>query len=118
MNGEDQITEKMLLNALRRRLLEELQAKREERATIQNIIGGGAGAGGGRGLYDQFAGSPGVPSPVDPGQYDYLVDIIRRQIPEGATEVDPVTGEPVSYPEGGWSKRVHRYRQPKKKVIQ
>ena len=95
------VTDQMLLEAIRKRLLEEISAERQQAQIINQIYGGspaGAGAGG-------VMGSLGNASGMDPGQFDYYVDIARTD------RFDPDTGEKI-----GWDKNVHRYRQPKKKA--
>ena len=92
---ENAITEEILLQAIRKRLLEEIQGRRERRNVIQNIIGGG---GGMRGRVGQ---PPTQQQAIDPGMFDYYVDILKEDIlgPEG---------KPI-----GWRKNVHRFREPK-----
>lgn len=94
----DPITEEMLLNAVRKRLLQELE--REQQASsgvINNIYGGGLTGPSRGGVFNQMADAT-----TDPGLYDYMVDIKRRDV------LDPESGEPI-----GWDKNVHRYRKKK-----
>lgn len=92
-----------LLKAVRRRLLGELAAKREREANSQKIVNNVYGSGGpqhmGGGLAEKMHGT----GEVDPGLYDYFVDIDRQD-----KELNPETGKPA-----GWKKSVHRYRTPK-----
>jgi hypothetical protein len=107
--------------AIRDRLLSEAKAQRsggrhrggedEAMAHIINNVYGGAGghggAGGGGGVMDRLGGGGGGGSAHDgEDPFDYLVDITREDLP-GVSEV---TGKPP-----GWKKKVHRYREEKKK---
>lgn len=99
------IDDDRLVQAVRQRLLRDLQAKNEAHQ-VSNVINnnqyGGHGAGGGGGLMGAMNGAP---PPEDPSLFDYLVDIEKRDIPgEGG-------GKPV-----GWTKRVHRHRDEKGKT--
>ncbi len=90
------IDDNALVQAVRKRLLRELEAQQEARIsnTINNNQGGGSHGGGG--LMEAMNGG----GPEDP--YEYLVDIEKRDIPgeEG--------GKPL-----GWTKKVHRHREKK-----
>lgn len=100
---DDPYDDNALIRAARKRILQELQAKKAAASSvINNNVYGNSMAGGG-GLMERMNGAG--PS-EDPGLYDYLVDIERRDLPE----VNPHTGKPA-----GWTKRVHRHRQEKKK---
>lgn len=104
MNGEDQeITDAILVQAMRKRLLEEISSGRSpvEAARIVNNIYGGSPSGQ-NGVVEAMAAQGGLPGSEDP--FDYFVDINREDV------IDPQTGE-----KKGWSKKVHRYRAPKKK---
>ncbi len=83
-------------------------SEKKSKTLYKTIIGGG----GGRGLSDMMGGSPGSPIPggseMSPEDYEYFVDIIRKEIPQ---KLDPETGEILD--PGGWEKNVHRYRKKK-----
>lgn len=87
--------ERELSKAIKRRLLEEVNA-RAQSSIVNNVYGGRSGkpeeAGGS--LQDRFS------SAEDP--FDYKVKIGRRQV----TDKD---GNVI-----GWDKDVHRYREPKR----
>lgn len=99
---DDQITEDMLLNAIRKRQLADIERRDSERI-VNNIYGGGIGAGG---VSGQMGGGGGGEF-QDPADRDYFVDIVREDLPE----INPDTGRPR-----GWKKRVHRFATGKKKV--
>ncbi len=102
---DDPLSDRALVKAMRKRILDEISARQAAGAVINNygaapggheptsgvmgmLGGGGAGGGGGSGGEDPF---------------DYLVNIEREDLP-----VNPETGKPK-----GWKKTVHRYRTPK-----
>lgn len=72
----------------------------KDATSIVNNLYGNSG-GGMNGLVEQMNGGPQGPAPDD---FDYLVDIERRDLPE----VNEATGRPV-----GWKKTVNRRRIPK-----
>ncbi len=107
--------------AIRKRLLDEARATRGGRGhkgggdeeamarIVNNVYGGSGGAGfgghSGGGVMDRLGGGNGggdAPDGEDP--FDYLVNITRKDLPD----INPATGKPE-----GWSKTVHRYREPK-----
>jgi hypothetical protein len=101
----------VLLAAIRKRLLREIERENEARQA-----GGGGGGGGGASsivnnvyggsLGGGVAGQLGNAQEMTPEERDYFVDIARQNVPEGDEEM----------PHGGWRKSVHRYTQDKKKV--
>ncbi len=97
---DDPLDDAALIKAARKRILRQLDAEQ---------TGGGANSvinnygGGGGGLMERMNGGG---EAEDPGLYDYLVDIERRDLPE----INPDTKKPV-----GWTKKVHRHREEKKK---
>ncbi len=100
--GSDDIDDAALIRAARQRILAELGRKGasagQSQRIINNVYGGAGGGGGGSsggGLMERLGGSPSGSSEEDP--FDYLVDIERKNTPEG------------------WTKKVHRYREPKGK---
>lgn len=97
---DDPVSDNALIRAARKRILAELEAKQAAQQSVINNYGGGGQVGGG--LMERMNGAQGE----DPGLYDYLVDIERRDLPEK----DPDTGKPI-----GWTKKVHRHREEKKK---
>lgn len=52
---------------------------------------------------------------IDPEDYDYHVEIQRRDVYGDPTE-DPQTGEMVRGPKLGWDKSVHRWADPRHKA--
>ena len=97
---DDQLTDDMLLQAVRKRIRDELLGGKKSNASIVNNVYGGhpdqAKEGGI--LSDQMGNQMGGEDP-----FDYFVDIERRD------QVDP-EGNKL-----GWDKKVHRYRKKKVK---
>lgn len=121
MFGEEQdqeLTDADLVKAIRQRMLDDIRKKADAERIVNNIYGGPVAGGG---VMDQMGGgaSGGSPSPED---RDYFVDIMRQDYDPGdeAMVIDPTTGEkiPQKLARGGWSKRVHRFTSPKKKVTE
>ena len=114
MDDQNSISDMDLVAAIRRRMLEDIQAKKDAEKIVNNIYGGPVGGG----VMDQLGG-PASPSPE--GDRDYFVDILRQDYEPGdeAMVIDPETGQPVpkKLDRGGWQKRVHRFSSPKKKVM-
>jgi hypothetical protein len=79
----------MLRDVLLRRHLEALEQGQASGQIVNNVYGGGGGAPD-MGMRGQM-----LPDAEDDG--DYMVDITRQDLPTG----------------DGWTKKVHRYRQPK-----
>ena len=103
------ITDAVLLEAIRQRMMDEI-GKQRETNVINNLIGGGSDAlpavRGSRGV-GEFVGQANPSSAgegLSPEDMDYLVDITREDLPG----LNPDTGKPR-----GWKKTVHRYRAPK-----
>lgn len=94
----DGLDDSALIQAARKRILAELETKGGAAAPsfTNNVYGGGGG------LMERMNGA----QAEDPDLYDYLVDIERRDLPE----INEATGKPA-----GWTKKVHRHRQEKKK---
>jgi len=102
MDDENNIvTDEMLLQAIRKRLMEDIQRKEQQAAIVNQIYGGAAGPA--RGVMGALGGAQ-QGEGVDPGMFDYFVDITREDLPE----LNPETGKPL-----GWKKSVHRYRKKK-----
>lgn len=92
------IDDNALVQAVRKRLLRELEAQQAHQ--ISNTINNNQSSGGhGGGLMEAMNG--GQPGGSD-DPFDYLVDIEKRDIP----------GEEGSKPVG-WTKKVHRHRTKK-----
>lgn len=113
---QDDLSDQSLIKAVRRRLLEELQRKEQEK--IVNNIYGGQVVPEKSGIMENMAGQDG--GDITPEDRDYFVDILRQNYDPGdeAQVIDPTTGQPVTQKldRGGWQKRVHRFT--KKKVNQ
>jgi hypothetical protein len=103
------VTDEMLIEALREKILREIQKEQNAQAITQNIYGPGQQV---QGIPERMQLGPQEELPED--LFDYFVDITREDLPE----VNPVTSKPL-----GWKKSVHRYRTkkgeepPKKKRI-
>lgn len=81
-------TDEILLRALRKRILKDMQKGEGQGSSIvNNLYGGGS---------SHESGGPIGKDVLDPGAFDYYVDI--------AKEADK---------DGNWKKKVHRYREPK-----
>ncbi len=97
----DMLDDAALIRAARKRILRELE-----------ISGGGAGGGGGAAVTNNVYGGGGLMERMngapsnDADLKDYMVDIERRDLPE----LNPLTGKPM-----GWTKKVHRHVEEKKK---
>ena len=95
------LDDQILLNAVRQRVLDDLNRREQQQQIVNNVYGGG-GEGKGhvpmRGVAEQL-GDMGEEDP-----YDYFVDITRRDL----DEMNPHTGKP-----SGWTKNVHRFRKKK-----
>lgn len=86
------ITDEVLLDAIRKRYLREIE-KESQAANIQNIINNAP------------ASAPGMAAAmggVTPEDAEYFVDITREDLPD----INPATGKPM-----GWKKGVHRYKR-------
>lgn len=95
---DQQIDDNVLLQAIRQRMLDEIKAKREAAAIINNNLygqGGGGPSGIQAGMHDAAPSGGG-------DDRDYFVDILRENI-------DPEN------PSLGWKKTVHRHTEPKGK---
>jgi hypothetical protein len=90
--GED-YTDEAMLQAIRRRLMDEISRTSGSSERIVNNVYGGSPFG----LVERL-GQEG-PEPGAPDPYEYMVDIDREDVK------DPETGEKV-----GWKKKVRRYR--------
>lgn len=113
---QEGITDQALIQAVRKRLLEELAAKRgDSEKIVNNVYGGGASGGGG--VMDRMGSGGDEMSPED---QEYFVDILRQNYEPGeeAMVMDPQTGKPMPQKlgSGGWQKKVHRFTRPKKKM--
>ncbi len=96
------IDDNALVQAVRKRLLRELEAK-QQMAEIHNTInnhqeGGGAGHGG------LAAAMNGGPAREDPDLMNYLIDIQKTD------DINPETGKTM-----GWKKTVRRHVEPRGK---
>lgn len=103
------ITDAVLLEAMRQRLLDEI-SRRQETNVINNLIGGSSDAlpavRGASGVSQYASPTSSAEDEIDPALYDYFVDITREDLPD----INPATGKPA-----GWKKSVHRYRAEKGK---
>lgn len=134
----DQITDDVLMNAIRQRLLDEIMRKQQTQTHIQNIIGGAGVAPGGEaasagGVFEGLRAPPpeadmGMEEPMDygvdierskmwanpkagqEGQDPFLPPGIKPQVDawEGGVEPDPI----------GWRKSVRRFRSPRGQEIE
>lgn len=126
MPFDEQITDDALLNAVRKRLLQEIMREQESNQIINNIVGGGqAPPSGGsippgmfEGMRGQEQGEPDM---------DYGVDITRADVwadPSKPGELLPIGVMPPAGPEGkypdsiGWQKTVRRFRTPRGQEIE
>ena len=102
MDFDEQITDDALLNAVRKRLLQEiLREQSSPNIDIKNIVGGGGEMSPPSGVFEGMRQE-------DPT--DYMVDITKSDVfPEGA--------EPGAKPIG-WNKLVRRYRTPRGQDIE
>jgi hypothetical protein len=90
---DDRYSDAAMIRAARKRLLEQIAKAEGSPSLVNNVYGGGGSPHMGGGVMDQL-GSKGV-SGADEDPFDYLVDITRKNTPDG------------------WEKKVHRYREPK-----
>jgi hypothetical protein len=91
MDGD--VNDDVLLAAIRKRLLREIEDERrasDAAQIVNNVYGGPMEARGG--IHEELA----------PDDMEYYVDITRKDLPE----TNPETGKPV-----GWEKKVRRWRQ-------
>lgn len=125
MGDDPELTDADLVKAIRKRMLDEIGAgKRPDSERIVNNVYGGPIVGGG--VMDQLGGGGGGEGGglegMSPEDRDYFVDIMRQDYDPGdeAMVIDPATGEkvPQKLARGGWSKNVHRYTSPKKKMME
>lgn len=102
IENED-ISDQELIRAVRKRLLADIENRKEAERIVNNIYGGPVGSGG---VMDRLAHQPEMGGEGGGGDdFDYFVDIVRRDLPE----LHPETGKPI-----GWEKKVHRFRNKKK----
>jgi hypothetical protein len=97
------ITDAVLLEAVRKRILDQI-ANQQQGNPIYNMIGTQdlpATRGVGDAISRLQAPAAGG-GDVSPDDFDYMVDIMRQNLPEDETGKSP-----------GWTKKVHRYRTPK-----
>jgi hypothetical protein len=99
MFDDQNIDDKSLLLALKRKMMRDLEERQQQQAVVNNVYGGSIGG-------EHGGGVGGGLEEMSPEERDYFVDIARQNIPEGDAEM----------PNGGWKKSVHRYTQPKKKI--
>jgi hypothetical protein len=85
----------VLLNAVRQRILDELQAKQAAAVIHNNVYGGG---GSHLGVQEQMG------SLDDSDLHDYMVEIGKRDLPPSEEHMGKSPG---------WDKTVRRYRTPK-----
>jgi hypothetical protein len=125
------ITDEVLLNAIRQRVLEDIQNKQAQNV-INNMVGGGmAPEQGASAIFGQMANKGGLADLAEePDMQDYNVDILKEDL------YDPINDEkykqlaailqqhpevglnpkdiPIGKPKG-WKKSVRRYRSDDKK---
>lgn len=94
--GGDDVNDKALVAAMRKRLLDEISSKRSDSSQIVNNVYGSDGGMGAGGLRERLAAQDSEGE--DP--YEYMVDIDRED------KLGP-DGEKT-----GWTKKVHRYKVP------
>lgn len=99
---ERPLDDQLLVQAMRKRILDEINKREQQAAIVNNVYGGGGQPSQMHGVADQMTG---MSEGEDP--YDYFVDITRKDLPD----INPATGKPL-----GWEKSVHRHR--KKKVTE
>jgi hypothetical protein len=114
------VTDEVLLQAIRKRLLDEIAEQQQASSIINNnVYGAGQDAG-------QQAEAPGIAAgmqgqDMSPEERSYFVDILKQEYEPGDTTqfYDPESGGPsdVELKHGGWGKRVHRFSTPKKKEM-
>ncbi len=114
---EDQISDQMLIEAARKRLMQELAGGGggQSPKIMNNIYGAGGGQPpGGGGMFEGgMGGGGGQGGGEDP--FDYFVDIERRDVFGDPVDTKDAKGNVVgSYtPKLGWDKKVHRFRGSK-----
>ena len=116
------ITDDDLLQAIRKRLLEEIMAERQSQNVIQNIIGRGlpsspsspSGQSGAGGVFQEMGYRP------TPDDFEYGVDIERRDVygPDPNWIPEPGSEEKAPLIKTGWEKFVKRYRTPRGQDIE
>ena len=115
MDPQQEISDQALIQAMRKRILDEIARRSDAEKIVNNVYGGSIG---GSGVMDRLGGA----DQASPDDNSYFVDILRQNYEPGdeAEMVDPNTGMPVKkpLPHGGWAKRVHRFSAPKKKVME
>jgi len=99
--GSQQLNEKMLVQAMRERILDEIKRRNSDSHSIVNNVYGSSTAGK-PGIMGALGGESSDSASDPRGDHDYFVDILRENL-------DPED------PKKGWKKSVHRYVQPKKK---
>lgn len=107
MRGRQRNYDGEILRIAKERLLRELDERNGHHAVVNNVYGGHGGGGGSGGNSNSSSGGSGSGgsiqekmSEIDPGDYDYNVDIERRPFYHGDKIV-------------GWNKKVKRYREKK-----
>lgn len=104
----DPISDQLIIDAIKKRLLREVESG-SFGGVVNNVYGNSMGAAA-PSAGAATSGSPAdIVSGMDPGDFDYYVDISRQDLEPG--DVDPLTGQPVT--RKGWAKSVHRHRKPK-----
>lgn len=94
---------KMLREAIRDRILNEVRKPRDVERIVNNVYGGAlTGSDKNQGL------GGGVTGEMAPEDRDYFVDILREDL--DPTEINEKTKKPYGK---GWRKEVHRYTKPK-----
>lgn len=98
----DRISDDMLLQAIRQRILDQIEARQQMAPIINNVYGSGP-SGGMQGVADLMnkPGDQPEAEEVGPDPYEYRVDIQRRNV------YDPDDPEKMI----GWNKSVNRYRE-------
>ena len=103
----DDVNDQMLIAAMRRKIMREIEREQGGATPIVNNVYGGHLGG--------IAGQQPAQGADMGDDYDYLVDIARENVEPG--DIDPSDPEGQrKFQRDGWFKRVHRYRVPKKKV--
>lgn len=110
---DDPITDERLIQAIRKRLLDEIAEQSGGGAVINNNVYGGTQipSGGVQGMMQD--------ADMSPEDRSYFVDILKREYEPGDTTqfYDPNVGDVTDVPlqHGGWGKQVHRFSVPRKK---
>lgn len=93
---------RMLREAIRDRILNEVKKPRDVDRIVNNVYGGPLTSDKNQGLGGGVTGE--MAEDMTPEEMDYFVNITRKDLPN----LNPLTGKPE-----GWEKTVHRYTKPR-----